>query len=58
MKTIKLELPVEYISVIQQSLDAVVKGGGIQNARVIIPIYDSIEAQVKPQLVEQPPVKP
>ena len=58
MKTSKLELPVEYISVIQQSLDAVVKGGGIQNARVIIPIYDAIDAQSKQQLAEQPSVKP
>jgi len=57
MQTIKLELPVEYISVIQQSLDAVVKGGGIQNAKIILPIYDTIDTQTKSQLSEQPTVQ-
>lgn len=54
-KVIRIELTVEQLAVVQACVNAAVKIGGLSDARVILPVWDSIEAQAKQQLTEPVP---
>ena len=48
--TLHIELTQEQLSIVQQCMNAAVKVGGLSDARIIIPVWDSIESQVKSQI--------
>lgn len=51
-KVVRIELTVDQLSIVQQCMNASVKLGGMSDARVIIPVWDAIEAQAKQQLTD------
>jgi len=51
-KVVRIELTVDQLAVVQQCMNAAVKLGGLSDARVILPVWDSIEAQAKQQLTD------
>lgn len=51
-KSVRIEFTVDELAVVQACMNAAVKVGGLSDARVILPVWDSIEAQAKQQLTE------
>lgn len=54
-KSVRIEFTVDELAVVQACMNAAVKVGGLSDARVILPVWASIEAQAKPQLTEPVP---
>lgn len=54
-KSIRIELTVDQLVIVQQCMNAAVKLGGLSDARVILPVWDSIEAQAKQQIEPKSP---
>lgn len=51
-KVVRIELTVDQLAVVQACMNSAVKVGGLSDARVILPVWDAIEAQAKQQLTE------
>lgn len=51
-KVVRIELTVDQLAVVQACMNSAVKIGGLSDARVILPVWDAIEAQVKSQLTD------